>query len=107
MRKPIGYTLKRMKIALTVLVAIFVMAGAGVPWGALQVSVLAGPLTDEVAYEGAQGIDDPCENDDPSFLASLPAGETSLLDTPLTGSLLLSRFTSIPNSHPLLFSLRC
>ena len=109
---PMRYSFRRVsdkvKAALTVSVALFVMAGVGMQWGAPQVCAFAGPLSDGIAYEGAQGcFDDPGENDDLASFASVAPGEKNPPSVPLSCSSLLSRFAPFQNSHHLPFSLRC
>ena len=102
------YLLNRTKTGISILLAVFVVTGVGMPLGALQTSMIAGAFSDEVAYEGAQGcFDDPFENDDPASLSSLPSRERDPLDRAVTPYSLLSPLASIRNSQALPFALRC
>jgi len=96
------------KAALTVSVALFVIAGLSIQSGVLQSYTVSCALSDDLAYEGAQGcVDEPSQNDDPTSLASVLSGEVKAVDIPFTFHSLLSQFPSFRNSHQLSFSLRC
>jgi hypothetical protein len=94
--------------SLSVLLAVFVIAGLSIQSGVLQTYTVSCALSDDLAYEGAQGcVDEPSQNDDPTSLASVLSGEAKALDIPFPFHSLLSQFPSFRNSHQLPFSLRC
>jgi len=94
--------------SLSLILAVFVIASLSIQSGVLQTYAVSCALSDDLAYEGAQGcVDEPSQNDDPTSLASVLSGEAKALDIPFPFHSLLSQFPSFRNSHQLLYSLRC
>jgi hypothetical protein len=107
MRNPYRRAFNRPGMAITVFLVLLVLAGASLPWGAQWFSSPAWPLSDEIAYEGAEFFDDLRENVDPASFSFMLFGMKNPLSPPLACYSLLSQVPPFQHSHTLFFSLRC